>query len=106
MQYLPSRTSFVHLGSNTRQIPAIYSTPSDLTQHSSATPVQKIITVEKSISIDLDSLSRNSKYQSKELYTWGQQEPEDLKDGTLPRLLSQPNLTPHLFEQSPTDLPI
>lgn len=49
----------------------------------SATPVQRLITIEKSISIDFDSVSRDSKSQSKELYTWGQTEPEDLKDGAL-----------------------
>lgn len=50
--------------------------------HRSTTPVQKIITTEKGVAIDFDSLSRDSKTQSKELYTWGQGESEDLKDGT------------------------
>ncbi|KAF9069102.1 hypothetical protein BDP27DRAFT_1421299 [Rhodocollybia butyracea] len=45
-----------------------------------ATPVQKIITSAKGVAIDLDSLSRDQKAQSKELYTWGQGEEEDLKD--------------------------
>ncbi|KAF7347776.1 Sphingolipid long chain base-responsive protein pil1 [Mycena venus] len=49
---------------------------------SSTTPVQRIITVEKGVAIDFDSLSRNAKAQSKELYTWGQGEEADLKDVT------------------------
>ncbi|GLB36204.1 putative eisosome component PIL1 [Lyophyllum shimeji] len=49
---------------------------------STTTPVQKIITVEKGIALDFDSVSRDSKSQSKELYTWGQTELEDLKDVT------------------------
>jgi hypothetical protein len=48
---------------------------------SATTPTQKIITTSKGIALDLDSTSRDVKAQSKELYTWGQQEPEDLKDG-------------------------
>jgi hypothetical protein len=48
---------------------------------SSATPVQKIITAEKGIALDLDSLSRDSQIQSKELYQWGQKESSDVKDG-------------------------
>ncbi|KAF9453756.1 hypothetical protein P691DRAFT_657438 [Macrolepiota fuliginosa MF-IS2] len=51
-------------------------------QYSATTPVQKIITAEKGVALDLDSVSRNSKAQSKELYTWGQNETEDLKDVT------------------------
>ncbi|KAF4622893.1 hypothetical protein D9613_001864 [Agrocybe pediades] len=51
-------------------------------QYTNASPVQKIITTEKGVAIDFDSISRNSKAQSKELYTWGQSEPEDLKDVT------------------------
>ena len=31
--------------------------------------------------MDFDNVSRDSKAQSKELYTWGQTESEDLKDG-------------------------
>jgi hypothetical protein len=38
--------------------------------------------MEKSVAIDFDSVSRDAKAQSKELYTWGQIESEDLKDGT------------------------
>lgn len=52
-------------------------------QYSSSTPpVQKIITAEKAVALDFDSLSRKSKYQSKELYTWGRSESDDLKDVT------------------------
>ncbi|KAG6845795.1 hypothetical protein H0H87_003849 [Tephrocybe sp. NHM501043] len=51
-------------------------------QYASTTPVQKIITIEKSVAIDFDGVARDAKSQSKELYTWGQTEPEDLKDVT------------------------
>ncbi|KAK0233183.1 Eisosome component PIL1-domain-containing protein [Armillaria fumosa] len=51
-------------------------------QYGSTSPVQKIITIEKGVAIDFDSVSRDSKAQSKELYTWGQTEPDDLKDVT------------------------
>ncbi|KAJ6575187.1 Eisosome component PIL1-domain-containing protein [Mycena capillaripes] len=51
-------------------------------QYSTTTPVQRIITIEKGVAIDLDSLSRDAKAQSKELYTWGQTEEADLKDVT------------------------
>ncbi|KAJ7181728.1 Eisosome component PIL1-domain-containing protein [Mycena crocata] len=51
-------------------------------QYSSTTPVQRIITIEKGVAIDYDSLSRDAKAQSKELYTWGQNELEDIKDVT------------------------
>ena len=37
--------------------------------------------MEKSVAIDFDSISRDAKAQSKELYTWGQAESADLKDG-------------------------
>ncbi|KAF7306982.1 Eukaryotic translation initiation factor 4e [Mycena indigotica] len=49
---------------------------------SSTTPIQRIITVEKGAALDLDSLGRDSKAMSKELYTWGQGEAADLKDVT------------------------
>jgi hypothetical protein len=48
---------------------------------SSATPVQKIITAEKGIALDFQSLSRDTQGQSKELYHWGQDEHSDVKDG-------------------------
>lgn len=47
----------------------------------SFSPVQRIITTEKGVVIDFDSISNDSKGQSKELYTWGQSEAEDIKDG-------------------------
>lgn len=40
-----------------------------------------MITISKGVAIDFDSVSRDAKSQSKELYTWGQSEPADLKDG-------------------------
>jgi len=43
------------------------------------------------VAIDFDSVSRNSKAHSKELYTWGQSETDDLKDGELSQIL--PDLT-------------
>ncbi|TFK77040.1 hypothetical protein BDN72DRAFT_866840 [Pluteus cervinus] len=49
---------------------------------SGVSPIQRIITAEKGVSIDFDSVSHDSKSQSKELYTWGQAESEDLKDVT------------------------
>ncbi|KAG6878392.1 hypothetical protein C0993_007574 [Termitomyces sp. T159_Od127] len=51
-------------------------------QYASTTPVQKIITIEKSVVIDFESIARDAKSQSKELYTWGQAEPQDLMDVT------------------------
>jgi len=51
-------------------------------QYTTTTPIQRIITIEKGVAIDFDSVSRDLKAQSKELYTWGQSEPEDLKDVT------------------------
>ncbi|OBZ79935.1 Sphingolipid long chain base-responsive protein LSP1 [Grifola frondosa] len=49
---------------------------------SSTTLVQKIITTDKGVAIDLDSVSRDAHAHSKELYTWGQNEDEDVKDVT------------------------
>lgn len=51
-------------------------------QYTTTTPVQRIITSEKGVAIDCDALARDAKAQSKELYTWGQTQPEDLKDVT------------------------
>ena len=45
------------------------------------TPVQKIITTKKGIALDFDNVSRDAQAHSKELYMWGQNENEDLKDG-------------------------
>lgn len=52
----------------------------------SSTTIQRIITTEKGVAIDFDSVSKDSKTQSKELYTWGQAEAEDIKDGECYRL--------------------
>ncbi|KAF8843974.1 hypothetical protein BDN67DRAFT_1008425 [Paxillus ammoniavirescens] len=52
-------------------------------QYTSTTPIQRIITLEKGVALDCDSLARDAKAQSKELYTWGQEEnAADLKDVT------------------------
>ncbi|KIM85261.1 hypothetical protein PILCRDRAFT_817260 [Piloderma croceum F 1598] len=51
-------------------------------QYTSVSPVQKIITAEKGVALDFDNISTDSKTQSKELYTWGQGEAQDLKDVT------------------------
>ncbi|KAG1870030.1 Eisosome component PIL1-domain-containing protein [Suillus subluteus] len=51
-------------------------------QYTTTTPVQRIITSEKGVAIDCDALARDAKVQSKELYTWGQTQQEDLKDVT------------------------
>ncbi|KAJ7925851.1 hypothetical protein B0H13DRAFT_2313985 [Mycena leptocephala] len=71
---LPSHDSLDSLHHQLRSFGQQYS--------STTTPVQRIITVEKGVALDLDSLSRNAKAQSKELYTWGQLEAADLKDVT------------------------
>ncbi|KAH7883648.1 Eisosome component PIL1-domain-containing protein [Phlebopus sp. FC_14] len=51
-------------------------------QYTTTTPVQRIITLEKGVALDCDSLARDAKAQSKELYTWGQEEDADIKDVT------------------------
>ncbi|KAJ2913389.1 hypothetical protein MD484_g7027, partial [Candolleomyces efflorescens] len=51
-------------------------------QQYSTSPAQKIITAEKGLALDYDNVARESKAQSKELYTWGQTEADDLKDVT------------------------
>lgn len=50
-------------------------------QYTSTTPIQRIITLEKGVALDLDALARDGKTQSKELYTWGQDQDPDLTDG-------------------------
>jgi len=47
---------------------------------STTAPVQKIITAEKGVTLDVESLSRDAQAQSKELYTWGQTQQPDVKD--------------------------
>ncbi|CAL1695403.1 unnamed protein product [Somion occarium] len=49
---------------------------------SSTTPAQKIITTQKGVALDLDNVSRDAQANSKEIYLWGQQETDDLKDVT------------------------
>lgn len=50
--------------------------------------LQLVITAQKGVALDLDTLGRDSKTQSKELYIWGQEQAEDLKDGqSRPRAL-------------------
>ncbi|KAG6381227.1 Eisosome component PIL1-domain-containing protein [Boletus reticuloceps] len=51
-------------------------------QYSSATPMQRIITLEKGVALGFDGVARDNKAQSKELYTWGQREDPDLTDVT------------------------
>ncbi|TFY83581.1 hypothetical protein EWM64_g431 [Hericium alpestre] len=51
-------------------------------QYSTTSPVQKIITTEKGVALDYDSLNRDLQALSKELYTWGQDEAPDVKDIT------------------------
>ncbi|KAF8560412.1 hypothetical protein OG21DRAFT_1502699 [Imleria badia] len=51
-------------------------------QYTATTPLQRIITLEKSVALDFDALSKDGKTQSKELYTWGQAEDADLTDVT------------------------
>jgi len=51
-------------------------------QYSVTTPVQKVITAEKSVALDFNSAARDTQYQSKELFSWGKNESDDLKDVT------------------------
>ncbi|KAI0030659.1 Eisosome component PIL1-domain-containing protein [Vararia minispora EC-137] len=50
--------------------------------YGSATPVQRIITTEKGVALDLDAFKRDAQAQSKELYMWGQNDAADVKDIT------------------------
>ncbi|OSD03616.1 hypothetical protein PYCCODRAFT_1476997 [Trametes coccinea BRFM310] len=47
---------------------------------SSVTPVQKIITAEKGVALSFDGVGHDARSFSKELYMWGQNEDEDIKD--------------------------
>jgi hypothetical protein len=49
---------------------------------SNTSPPQKIVTAAKGVAIDFDSVSNDSKTYSKELYTWGQADDDDIRDGT------------------------
>ncbi|KAF8350009.1 Eisosome component PIL1-domain-containing protein [Amanita rubescens] len=51
-------------------------------QYSVTSPIQKVITAEKSVTLDFHSVARDAQYQSKELFTWGKDESDDLKDVT------------------------
>jgi hypothetical protein len=53
-------------------------------QYTATTPLQRIITLEKGVALDFDGLARDGKTQSKELYTWGQDEDPDVTDGEPP----------------------
>ena len=48
---------------------------------STTSPVQRIITTQKGVSLAFDGVCKEAKSQSRELYTWGQQEGSDIKDG-------------------------
>lgn len=50
-------------------------------QYTPTTPIQRIITLEKGVALDFDALARDGKAQSKELYTWGQDQDPDVMDG-------------------------
>ena len=52
-------------------------------RRSSTTPLQKVITTQKGVAIDFDNIARDTQAYSKELYIWGREEAEDLKDGIL-----------------------
>jgi len=81
-------TSLLQTKQLLRAVPALmHSSPSSTSrsigqQYTNTTPIQRIITTEKGVALDLDSLARDAKTQSKELYTWGQEEDVDLKDVT------------------------
>ncbi|EJD03865.1 uncharacterized protein FOMMEDRAFT_83798 [Fomitiporia mediterranea MF3/22] len=49
---------------------------------SNVSPTQRIITSQKGVCLDFESVSKDAKSQSKELYTWGQVQHEDIKDVT------------------------
>ena len=61
-------------------------------------PVQRIITTEKSVVLDFDGASRDSKAFSKELYMWGQHEGSYLKDGMEIQRNAYQSITLILFE--------
>ncbi|KAL5518845.1 LSP1 [Sanghuangporus vaninii] len=51
-------------------------------QYANVSPVQRIITSQKGVVLDFESAAKDAKSQSKELYMWGQDQDEDLKDVT------------------------
>ena len=46
--------------------------------------VQLAITAQKSVSLQFEAAGRDLQVYSKELYLWGQDQPEDIKDGASP----------------------
>ncbi|KAL5535615.1 LSP1 [Sanghuangporus sanghuang] len=51
-------------------------------QYATVSPVQRIITSQKGVVLDFESVAKDAKSQSKELYMWGQGQDDDLKDVT------------------------
>lgn len=50
-------------------------------QYGDSTPYQRMVTTSKGVIIDFENVAKDAKANSKELYTWGQSENDDLKDG-------------------------
>lgn len=72
-------------------------------QYTSTSPIQRIITLEKGVALDFDAVASDGKTQSKELYTWGQDQNADLTDGgewspvySMVKLISYPAVTDRL----------
>lgn len=51
-------------------------------QYGDSTPYQRLITTSKGVTLDFESVAKDAKANSKELYMWGQAESDDLKDIT------------------------
>lgn len=49
-------------------------------QYSTVIPSQRIVTAQKGVVLDYESISKDAKASSKELFMWGQTEGDDLKD--------------------------
>lgn len=49
-------------------------------QYGDSTPYQRLVTTSKGITLDFESVAKDAKANSKELYMWGQAETDDLKD--------------------------
>ena len=61
-------------------------------RHSSKGPdrqVQLAITAQKSVSLQFEAAGRDLQVYSKELYLWGQDQPEDIKDGAAPSTIKK-----------------
>jgi hypothetical protein len=50
-------------------------------QYGDSTPYQRMVTTSKGVIMDFESVAKDAKANSKELYTWGRTETDDLKDG-------------------------